>query len=406
VRPLLVGLLVLACAPATASAAAFSFPGPEGAAPRALAFGGDGRGAVVTERAGVQEVVTVPAGRRTTYTDTVLLDAARRSDGGADLLVRRGADPTRAGDLMLRRVLPSGRVLDLWSVRSLATRGAVARRGDRTYVAWQRGSALRLVARRDGGLPTRPRTARLGLSGFASLDLAVDPAGRLVAAATSPQAGLVLASLTSSGRVVRRQVVRGASGLVEVAVTARGRVGVLVEDTGIEGDFGECVADGGGRHVRAVVRGRGAARFGSLQTIESPRFGCGSSGALLRATPGDSLTVLYQGGSYDHPPLLVRRATAAPGRRFGAPETLASDARADSALVTRAGDLVAALLRRAESPEVYAGALSLLAPDREDQVAPRGASAPLVGLDGGGAPVLAWMAGGTLQVRTGGLDHL
>ena len=150
------------------------------------------------------------------------------------------------------------------------------------------------------------------------------------------------------------------SGLVELAVTRGGRVGVLVQDTGIEGDGGECVGDGQGRHI--PVRGARArsVRFGSTQTIESPKFGCGSTGASLRALPSNGLAVLYQGGSYDFPPLLARAATAPSGAPFGAPGTLATDARADTAVVDGAGRLVTALLRKTTSPEVYGGALSVL----------------------------------------------
>jgi hypothetical protein len=409
-RACLLVALALLCTPASAGAAftaPVSIPLAGNDSPVALAFAGEGSGAVVTQRAGgpggdMQSVISLPAAKRTTFADSVLLDSARRQDGGVDLLVRHTADLTKRGDIILRRVLTSGRVLDLWSVRTAATRGALARGTDRTIVAWPEGSTLRLMTRPDRGVPSRPRIARVGLKGYIDVDLAIDHRGRPVTAVSQPRGGVVLASLTPHGATVReRQVAAGATGLLEIAVTAAGRVGVLAEDTGIKGDGGECVSDGRGRHIRVVVREPGKARFGAVQTIESPHFGCGSGGALLRALPGDRLTVLYQGGSYDFPPLLARAATAAPGRSFGAPATLARDARADAAVVDASGQLVTALLRRTTQPKLFSGALSILrSAGPEELLAAGPVSTPLLGLDRAGAAVLAWRSGATLQVAT------
>ncbi len=406
-RAFLVCLAVALAAPATAAATfapPVSVPASGGETPRALAFAG-GRGVLVTQDGGqpssepAQHTITIPGRRRESFKDTAILDSVARQDGGVDLLVRHGSDPLKRADITLRRVLPSGKVYDLWSVRTKASIGALARGKDRTFVAWPEGSVLKLVTRPDGGIPAHPHNARIALRGYSGLDLAVDGRGRLVAAVSSPASGLVVASLRSSGTVLRREVQRTVSGLVEIAVTARGRAGVLVEDTGIEGERGECVADRGGRHIRVVVRERDEARFGSAQTIESPRFGCGSTGALLRALPGDGLAVVYQGGSYDFPPLLARAATAPRGAPFGAPATLASDARADTAVVTHAGQLVIGLLRKSAQLEVFSGALSILrVPGAEEPVDTGPASAPLLARDRAGSAVLAWRAGDTLRV--------
>jgi hypothetical protein len=407
-RPVPLVLLALLCAPATAGAAftaPVSIPLADQDVPVGVAFAGAGSGAVVTQRLGgpggsMQSVITVPAATRTNFADSVVLDSVRRQDGGVDLLVRHTADLTRRGDLILRRVLTSGRVLDLWSVRTGATRGALARGAARTVVTWPEGSTLRVMTRPDRGVPSRPRVARLGLKGYIDVDLAIDHGGRPVVAVSQPRGGAVLASLTPHGATVReRQVAAGASGLVQIAVTAAGRVGVLAEDTGIEGDGGECVTDRQGRHIRVVVREAGKRRFGAVQTIESPRFGCGSSGALLRALPGDALTVIYQGGSYDFPPLLARASTAPRAKPFGAPVTLATDARADTAVVTASGQLVTALLRKTAEPELFSGALSVLrSSGPEEPIAPGPVSSPLLGLDKAGAAVLAWRSGATLQI--------
>ncbi len=405
-RSLPLAILVALAVPATASAAfapPVSIPAPAGDAPRALAFGADGRGVAVLQNggppysAGKQAIVTIPAGKRTTFADSVLLDSVRRSDGGVDLLVRRGSDLTKRGDLILRRVRPSGQIFDLWSVRTSATFGALTRGRDRTIVGWTQGTRLRLVSRPDGGIPSKPRSVRLSLRSPSRLDLAVDGRDRLVAAIATGR-GLVLASLTTRGILLQRQE-RRVSGLVELAVTRGGRVGVLVQDTGIEGDGGECVGDGQGRHISVAVREPGVVRFGSTQSIESPKFGCGSTGASLRALPSNGLAVLYQGGSYDFPPLLARAATAPSGAPFGEPGTLATDARADTAVVDGSGRLVTALLRKTTSPEVYSGALSVLrGAGPEESISPGPVSSPLLGLSANGRAMLAWRAGDALLV--------
>lgn len=396
--------LALAVAPSTVDAAfqpERSFAAPEGEVPVALAFSSSGRGSVVTQRGGppysdgVVAVTAVESGRRSVFARTVVLDSTRLGRGGVDLLVRRGTFE-RAGDLTLRRVLPDGRVYDLWSVRTTATTGALARSPRGTTVAWPSGTRLRWITRPDGGIPTRQRSAALGRRVW-STDLAVDPRGRLVAA-VADGGRTVLLSATARGTVLRRQVV-AAGGRPRLAVTPDGLVGALVEDTGIEGDGGECVADGGGRHLRVAVRRAGARSFGAVRTIESPRFGCGSGGARIDATAGGGLTVLYQGGSYDHPPLLARAAFAGRDGRFGAPTTLATDARADAAVVDARGQHVVALLRRATEPEVFRGALSVLrSTGTEEHLSPAPASAPLLARDGGGRAVLAWRTAAGIAV--------
>lgn len=407
-RAFLLVLAVVLCVPATAAAALVapvSIASPSTETPLAVGIGANGRGFVVLESGGgvfgppTQIVVTVPGAKRTSFADTTLLDSARRPDGGLDMLVRRGAPGATSGDLILRRVLASGRMLDLWSVRSAATTGALVRGANRTIVVWPQGSTLRIMTRPDGGIPSRPHTARLALKGATDLDVAIDHGDRLVVAVSAPLSGLVLASLTSRGTVAHRQAAPGARGRVEIAVTAGGRVGVLVEDTAQDAGDSECASAGDGRRIRAVLRERGAARFGPVQSIESPPFECVQTPALLRATADDGLTVLYQGGSYDTPPLLVRTATAARGKRFAAPTTLASDARAAAAVVTPAGGLVIALVRKTTQQEVFFGALSLVrSSTAEESVTPGPTSSPVLALDPAGHPVLAWRTADALQI--------
>ncbi len=374
-------------------------PAAMGEIPQAMAFSDDRSGVVVTQvpvgadGGPTQALVKFPAGTRETFADTTLLDSAQRRDGGVDLLVRRGSD------LTLRRVKPNGKAYDLFSVRTTSGRAAIARGATRTVVAWREGTTLRLVTRPDNGIPSKQRIARLKLPSVADLALAVDVSNRLVAAVSTKRDGLVLASLSARGTVLQRQVFPKTSGLVSAAVTSHGRVGVLVEDTGIVGDSGACVTDGGGRHIRVALRERRARRFRDVQTIESPPFGCGSSGALLRAGPRDIFALLYQGGSVDLPPLLARVSTATSGHRFTAAQTLAAKARADTAVVSSGGKVIAALLRETTDPGLSAGALSVLRTGVPEEPVSTGlAFAPLLGLDQGGQPVLAWRTGGSLLV--------
>src|SRR3954451_16894038 len=176
-RATLLAFAMLLLVPAGAGAAlapAATFPAAQNEYPVALAIGAGGRGAVVTQqgipgyRALSQVVVAVPSGKRTTFAGTSVLDTVRRKDGGADLLVRH------AGNLLLRRVMPSGRILDLWSVRSPAAIGALARGPPGTVAVWPQGSTLRIVSRPDGGIPGGPRIVRIGVAGFADIDAVID----------------------------------------------------------------------------------------------------------------------------------------------------------------------------------------------------------------------------------------
>jgi len=404
-RNLLLGITAaLLSLPATAGATLATpteIPAAMGEIPQAMAFSDDRSGVVVTQvpvgapGGPTQSLVKIPAGTRESFPDTTLLDSAQRKDGGVDLLVRRGSE------LTLRRLKPNGKAYDLFSVKTTSGRAAIARGATRTVVAWREGTTLRIVTRPDNGIPSKQRVARLRLPSVVHLALAVDVSNRLVAAVSTKQNGLVLASLSSRGTVLQRQVFPKTSGIVSTAVTSHGRVGVLIEDTGIVGDSGACVSDNGGRHIRVALRERKAKRFRDVQTIESPPFGCGGSGALLRAGPKDIFALLYQGGSVEEPPLLAKVATATNGHRFTAAQTLAEKARADTAVVSSSGKVIAALLRETTDPGLTAGALSVLRTGvPEEPVSAGPAFAPLLGLALGGQPVLAWRTGPSLLVAS------
>jgi hypothetical protein len=223
------------------------------------------------------------------------------------------------------------------------------------------GSVLKLVSRPDGGIPTHPHNARLGLRGVADLDLAVDVHGRLVAAATSPSAGLVVASLRSDGSVLQRQVRRTVSGLVQIALTRE------------EAD----------RASRSSRRASGADR----------------PGRCFARRPA----TVWRCSTTPAPTTSRRMATSRPRQPFGTPLTLASDARADTAILTHDGHLVIGLSRKTTQLEVYSGALSALrVPGAGEPVSAGPAESPLVSRDRAGRAVLAWRAGATLQVSA---DH-
>jgi hypothetical protein len=404
-RNLLLGITAaLLSVPATAGATLTTpveIPATMGEIPQAMAFSDDRSGVVVTqvpagaEGGPAQSLVKIPAGTREAFPGTTLIDSAQRKDGGVDLLVRHGSD------LTLRRLKANGKAYDLWSVKTTSGRAALARGANRTVVAWREGTTLRLVTRPDKGIPSKPRIARLSLPSVRDLALAVDVSNRLVAAVSTKQSGLILASLTSRGTVLQRQVFQKVSGLVSAAVTTHGRVGVLIEDTGIVGDSGECVTDNGGRHIRVALRERKVKRFRDVQTIESPPFGCGSTGAILRAGPKDLFALLFQGGSVDLPPLLARVSIATRGHRFTDAQTLAENARSDTAVVSSNGKVIAALLRETTDPGVTAGSLSLIRTGvPEEPVSMGPAFSPLLGLDTAGQAVLTWRTGDSLLVTT------
>ena len=397
-RLLLSILTAVLLVPATAVAAPLSFPALPDDRPRGMAVGTDGRGAVLVQNGDSQALIDLRDGTRRELGPARELDRVQRADGGVDMLVRT-EDPLRHPQLAVRRLRPSGRLYGPIIFTDVdASVGAIARGRDRTAFAWSQGRRLRLHSLIDGVIASKTYTVALAAGRPTDLALGIDGRGRLTLAAMTAR-GLVVAAIDRRGKVLRRQVFSRVAGLVSIAVTPGGRVGVLVEDTGIEGDAGECVADGAGRHVRAVVRESLARSFGAPQTIESPPFGCGSGGALLRATRGEGLTAIYQAGSYDLPPLRVKRAVAPRGQRFGAPLATLDDARSDTAVVTKDGQLVIGLLRKTTTPEVFSGSLAVFrAPDAYVEVDPGPAFSPLLALDAAGQDVLAWRTDGALKV--------
>jgi hypothetical protein len=246
--------------------------------------------------------------RRTVLRKAWLADSAPTGGGGVDLLIWQGPDPRmRPSRLSLQQVTADGRVHRRWSTTVATELAALGRNAaGRVAIAWPGGDgALRLARGRDGGRFRRavritgvlPSWLRRDDPAYLDdIDVGVGPDGRTVVAATAwhrPRPALVLATVSAAGRALTRQVADGVVGLVDVQPTAHGRLGVLVEDTGIEGEYGECVSDRDGRTIWGAVREAGASRFGPVSQLGHAPLQCTQRGAELAAAPDDSLTIVF-----------------------------------------------------------------------------------------------------------------
>ncbi len=352
----------LACASAPTAAAQtwsspLAIPAARSGEPSALAVDRDGDAIVVwgTEvRQGLPGTLTIDVvrardGKRTRWQRraSLLLDTARSAAGDVDVLVQEGsASPYR---LLLFRAGRDGRVRRLWSTRThvaaggFGTKGQVARRGSRVAVAWLAARSgkrfapvrLRLATGSGDALHTHtvggalPRWVDNHLGYVHSSDLAIDASGAPVIAFTArrmlARKVLVLATLAANGHVRTRQLSPGVEGLVTMRTTRSGRIGVLVEDTGIQDDFGECVTDPTPRRLSAAVRERGARTFGVLQLLATPPYSCYGTDGRLVAGPDDRLAVVWGTAPEARPALPTVQLAAAPaGRPFAPPATLAT----------------------------------------------------------------------------------
>ena len=213
--------------------------------------------------------------------------------------------------------------------------------------------ALHACQNRHGVLPRFPRTGPV--AGVNDLDLTLDAHHRPVLGVTiSRRVNPVLArGADARGRVHTRQVSNNVDGLVYLETTPRGCVGVVVDDTGIEGERGECVGDPTGCRLFASTRARTSARFHAVQRLDAHPLECGSGGAKLE-TIGERVAVLWTrpGGART-----IQSALAEPGHAFAAPTALASGAILQAATGWR-GQLVFASTIRGADPYA-AGPLAL-----------------------------------------------
>ena len=366
-------------APAAHAAGHFSVPAPAKGSPKVLSSGNSGASLLVWATNDIYEgfgpltVDTIRGGRdrrrtRMTIRDAELADSARDRAGHLDLLVAR--KPRRASSqpvLALYRALQGGRVRRVWS-GGLGRVAAVARRDSAVAVAWveQTGtrSLIKLATSRDGLHFTRtrivsgvlPRFPHTGpVSSVNDLDVSLDAHHRPVLGVTISRRVnpvLVLAALTRHGKVRARQVSDDVDGLIHLETTARGRVAVAVDDTGIEGERGECVGDPNGRRLFAATRERTSARFHVVQRLDAHPLDCGSGGAQLE-TIGERVAVLWTRPGETR---TIEGALAEPGRPFAAPTALASGAVLRAATDWRGQLAFASIIPGAD---VYAGPLAL-----------------------------------------------
>lgn len=331
---------------------------------------------------------------RQTLRKRLLLDHAAPAGGRVDLLVQHaGSEPA----LELWQGTADGTARRAW--RHVAKPGgiaALARRGSQVAIAWLSYSRdpdvpprIRLVTGSDRRGLGRMRTVRglLPSSGArdqgAITDLALGLQRRPVLAVSRWRRGgsqLLLASTAASGRVLTRQVTRANDGLVDVVTTPGGRVGVLLENTGVEGERGECVFDHTQRQIHIAVREPGARRFAPTQRLDDLRSVCSAPRARLVGMDDDGLAVLWgtaveYAGPEQDAPQAIRVAVAARGKAFGKRAAPWPGARLQSALAAPGGGLLLFAIP-APSAQTLAGPLQLQRRGPDGSVAATETAAP------------------------------
>jgi hypothetical protein len=224
----------------------------------------------------------------------------------------------------------------VWQSANADGPAAVARVGSKIAIAWVSGvngvrrqrAVLWLAAAAEPDAPIRTHRVagvlpswlrRLDPTWLADLDVAVDANGRVTLALTAwsrPRQQLVLATTDEAGHVLERQVTNRVEGLVELQSTPDGRTAAMVEDTGIEGEVGECVEDGFPRVIRLAVREPTAHRFGRTRVMDRLAVNCDASDARLVTGPDGGLALLWGvAPHWDRPTrTFVRLALAGPGQ--------------------------------------------------------------------------------------------
>lgn len=276
------------------------------------------------------------------------------------LLVRLNAvGLVSLGRLQLVKLSADGRLRTVWSAPGLSSATAtLARDGrGRVAVAWLTGPAgnagqpiVRLATSRDGRTFSNARTVRQRGGkplGAGALALALDRHGApVLSIVRSGRPGATtVARISARGTVLSSQRFSTVSGTPSMAQTASGRIALLVHDTGIEGEIGECVGDGSPRRVWAAVAEPGSTRFGAPASLNTQRAYCGDGGAPeLLTAPGNAFVVAFGAIPDGTAVPEVRVATAAPGAGFAdAPVVWPGHGLAGAAIGPRDGSLVVAL---------------------------------------------------------------
>lgn len=263
------------------------------------------------------KIIIRSAARKRSFGPVELLGSGELPDGGAALLVREGVDlSVRPGRLTLLRVRPDARITRLWSragtgdaALAVGPGGSIdiVRVASDARVHLTTGSVRRLTAERRLGLRVR---------GPYVTDVDMTRRGRdLVFAATTPSR-TETAAITRSAKVLSSQRLLG-GGRVEL-VTAADRVAAVVFDSGIEGEFGECVGDGdgGGVHLRAALLEPGTRRFSALQQLDATRSICEGRGRRVITAPDGTIAVLHHYQEFDEAPQPTAVSVSRPGRPF------------------------------------------------------------------------------------------
>jgi hypothetical protein len=272
-------------------------------------------GSLTVQRAAGATVTTTATRRRS------LLAAFRPgAAGAADLVVLSG------GRLQLLHLAPDGRLVRRWtSPADAGSEADVATDGrGRTVVVWSQAGRVRIVGSPDGRTFSAPRTVRAGgriVDEVGWVAAAIDRGGRPVVVATrytrTPATDVL--TLDRFGRALRRTTL-AVQGIPQTAETASGRIGIVVHDTGIEGEEGECVQDGRPRRVWAtVLEPRGTRPHRPAELARQRAYCPDGGGPQLLAGRGGELLVVF-GAIPDATRIPgVAIAWSAPGRAFAAP---------------------------------------------------------------------------------------
>jgi hypothetical protein len=163
------------------------------------------------------------------------------------------------------------------------------------------------------------------------------------------------AVVTRNGTVLASQRLRGGGG-VDLQ-TAGARVAAIVYDSGIEGEYGECVSDHGGVHLRAAVLEPGARRFGAVQELDSSRSICEGRGYRVVAGPDGRIAVLHHfEEEFLGPPQPTSVSISRPGRRFEPSAALPANQAPAAAVLDASGALHVAMFT-ADVPATGGGVL-------------------------------------------------
>jgi hypothetical protein len=263
---------------------------------------GQGPGTLTLQRIGADGDVVVA----TALSELLVVAQRPAPTGGVDLLVLEHSSRARntTGTLALLRMTTALKARRVWSADGATSLADFGRSTLGGYaIAWHDRAGLHVVTSRDGTTFTQPKLVKgaaprteVGPPLVTDLGVGVGHGGdALVALTTNASPGRVsLLDISRQGRIERRQETKGVEGRVQVEQTRGGRMGVLVHDTGVSGEAGECVSDGQPRRVWATTAEARTGRFRPLRKLNEQVAYCEDGGApLLVAGPGETLSAVW-----------------------------------------------------------------------------------------------------------------